>query len=80
MSPTLTPSGMTVAGVLGRAAGTRGQDFALLGLLLGGVGDDQAAGGGLLGLVGPHDDAVFEGLELHALASVGVLAVSLGDC
>jgi hypothetical protein len=33
------------------AAGADGEDLALLGLLLGGVGDDQAAGGGLLGLV-----------------------------
>ena len=47
------------------AAGADGQDLALLGLLLGGVGDDQAAGRGLLGLVGPDDDAVFEGLQVH---------------
>ena len=39
-----------LAGLLGAPAGADGQDLALLGLLLGGVGDDQAADGGLLGL------------------------------
>src|SRR5690606_4919510 len=39
-------------------ARTDGQDGALLGLLLGGVGDDDAGGSGGLGLVGLDDDAV----------------------
>ena len=39
-----------LAGVLGATAGTDGEDFALLGLLLGGVGDDEAAHRGLFGL------------------------------
>ena len=57
-------------------AGAHGEDLALLGLLLGGVGDDQAAGGGLLGLAGLDDDAVFEGLKVHVSAPpLAVLAV-----
>ena len=56
-----------LAGLLGAAAGADGEDLALLGLLLGGVGDDQAAGGGLLGLAGLDDDAVLEGLQVHAV-------------
>ena len=47
------------------------KDFTRLGLFLCSVGDDQTAGGGLLGLVGPHDNTVFEWLELHARASIG---------
>src|SRR3954463_3327982 len=43
-----------------------GDDLALLGLLLGGVGKDQAAGRGLLLLDGPHDQPIAEGLELHS--------------
>ena len=66
----LDVDGDDLAGLLGAAARADGEDLALLGLLLGGVGDDQAAGGGLLGLVGLDDDAVVEGLEIHADASV----------
>src|SRR4029450_12506056 len=44
---------------------TYGDDLALLRLLLGGVGDDQAARGGLLALAGLHDDAIVEGLQSH---------------
>ena len=51
--------------VVAPAAGADGEDFALLRLLLGGVGDDQTGCGGLLGLVGLDDDAVIEGLEIH---------------
>src|SRR5665647_313709 len=42
------------------AARTDRQDFALLGLLLGGVRDHEARGSGLLCLAGLDDDAVFE--------------------
>ena len=45
------------------AAGTDRQDLALLGLLLGGVRDDETGRGGLLGLDGLDDDAVFERLD-----------------
>ena len=74
-----------VLAVLGPPALADGQDLALLGLLLGGVGDDQPAGGALLGLAGPDDDAVLEGLQVHARASVGdgvapALALSLVEC
>src|SRR3954447_23034026 len=42
-----------------------GDDLPLLGLFLGGVGEDDAAGGRLLLLDGPHDEPVAQGLELH---------------
>src|SRR5690606_22126466 len=42
---------------------THGQDLALLGLLLGGVRDDETRGGRLLRLDGLDDDAVFERLD-----------------
>ena len=45
------------------AARADGEDGALLGLLLGGVRNDDAGGGGRLGLVGLHDDAVLERLD-----------------
>src|SRR5690606_14595798 len=44
-------------------ARTDGQDLALLGLLLGGVRDDQAGCGRGLGLEGLHDDPVLERLD-----------------
>ena len=56
--------------VLGPAAGTDGEDFALLGLLLGGVGDDEAADGRLLGLGRPDDDPVLQRLQVHRCASI----------
>src|SRR5665809_145886 len=43
---------------------TDGQDMALLGLLLGGVRDDQPGGGGLLGVERLHDDPVLERLDV----------------
>src|SRR6478735_592031 len=46
------------------ATRTDAQDLALLGLLLGGVRDDQAGSRGLLGLEGLDDDAVLEGLDV----------------
>ena len=58
-----------LAGLLRAAAGAGGQDLALLGLLLGGVGDDEARGRGLFGLVRPDDDAVLEGLQVHGRRS-----------
>ena len=69
MSPTLDVDGDELTGV---AAATRanGEDLALLGLLLGGVGDDQTAGGRLLGLGRAYDDAVFERLQVHAILRV----------
>ena len=60
-----------LAGLVGAAARARGQDFTLLGLLLGGVGDDEAAHGGLLGLPGADDDPVLERLQVHVRASCG---------
>ena len=46
------------------AAGADGHDLALLGLLLGGVRDDQAGGRGLLGVKGLDDDPVLERLDV----------------
>src|SRR4249919_3518978 len=46
------------------AAGTDGLDLALLGLLLGRVGDDQPGGGGLLRLERLDDDPVLERLDV----------------
>src|ERR1700712_1447177 len=61
------------------AAGADRQDLALLGLLLGGVGDDQTRRRGLLGVQRLDDDPVLEGLDvdrhvvdLHFLHSWGV--------
>src|SRR4029453_19369460 len=48
------------------AAGTDGQDLALLGLLLGGFGDDQAGRRHLLALARLHDDAGLERLQADA--------------
>src|SRR3954469_11014039 len=45
------------------AARPDGHDLALLGFLLGGVGDDDAGDGGLLGLPRLDDDAVLQGLQ-----------------
>ena len=62
-SPALTSSGMQLAALV---AGARadGDDLALLRLLLGGVGDDDAALGLLFGLDALDDDAVVQRTEL----------------
>src|SRR5206468_189428 len=49
-----------------------GEDSALLRLLLGGVGNDDAGRGGGLGLVGLHDDAVLERLDADLGGGHGV--------
>src|SRR5437870_7368179 len=51
--------------VLGATAGADGEDLTLLGLFLGGVGDDEAADSRLLGLGRPNDDPVFQRLQVH---------------
>src|SRR6201999_72123 len=56
-----------LAGVLVDLAVTHGQDLALLGLFLGGIGQDDPTRGGLLLLDGPYDQAIAEGLELHVI-------------
>ena len=78
VSPTLTSSAAVGALVVAPAAGADGEDFALLRLLLGGVGDDQTGCGGLLGLVGLDDDAVIEGLEIHGCGPPLALALGYG--
>src|SRR5262249_26282580 len=47
------------------AARAHSQDFTLRGLLLGGVGNDDAAGGLLLGIDALDDDAVVKRSKLH---------------
>src|SRR5262249_5933563 len=49
------------------AAGADRHDFALRGLFLGGVGDDDAAGGLLLGVDALDDDPVVKRGELHVV-------------
>ena len=58
--------GDEVAG-LAATAGADGDDFTLLGLFLGGVRDDEAAGGGGLSFAGTDHDAVLEGLQAHSI-------------
>ena len=58
---------MRLLAVLVAAAVADGEDLALLGLLLGGVGEDDAAGGRLLLLDRPHDQPIAQGLELHVM-------------
>ena len=62
MSPTSTSSGRRLRRFL-EAARAHGEDDALLGLLLGGVRDDQAGGGGLLGVERLDHNAVLERLD-----------------
>ena len=63
-SPALTSSGIELAGFVA-AARADGDDLALRRLLLGGVGDDDAAGGLLLGVDTLDDHAVVQGTELE---------------
>src|SRR3954463_13530178 len=53
----LDVGGNEIAALLGPTPGAHGEDLAELGLLLGRVGNDDAADRGLLGLVGPNHDA-----------------------
>jgi hypothetical protein len=48
------------------AARTRGDDLALLRLLLCGIGNDDASGGLLLGIDAAHEHAVVQWTEMHA--------------
>src|SRR5262245_10490427 len=52
-------------------AGPHGDDLALLRLLLGGIGDDDAAFGPLILLDTAHDDAVMQWTKLHLLPPLG---------
>src|SRR5262249_57907403 len=58
--------------VLGQAAGPDGHDLALLGLLLGGVRDDDAAPDRLLLLDAADEQPVGERLEVHAISLVEI--------
>src|SRR5215210_3110558 len=72
----LDVEGDDLARLLGASPRAGGEDLALLRLLLGGVGDDDAADGGLLGLAGTDHDAIIEGVEVHAWStSVSTLCV-----
>src|SRR6185437_15293814 len=65
-----------LARVLGAAARAHGDHFTLLGLFLGGVGDDQTRSGGLLGLAGTDDNPVIEGLQLRHVERASLALVS----
>src|SRR5580692_6412757 len=74
----LDVDGDELARGLGAATGSGGEHLALLWLLLGGVGDDQPGGCGLLGLSGADDNPVLEGVELHTdEPPVGVSTLTL---
>jgi hypothetical protein len=64
-------------------AGANGDDFALLGLLLGGIGDDDAALRLFFVLDAADDDAVMQRTECHGGASLflelGALTCAEGD-
>ena len=51
--------------VFAARAGTHSDDFALLGLLGGRVGDDDAAGGFRVAFDAPERDAIVQGTEFH---------------
>jgi hypothetical protein len=51
--------------VFEKPAGAGGQDRALLGLVLGGIRQDDSAGGLLLSLEASHHDAITQRLDLH---------------
>jgi TctA family transporter len=58
---------MSFAGVLRATAGAGSEDFTLLGLFLGRVGNDQAQGRGRFRDARTNHDAVFEGVQLHVV-------------
>ena len=63
-SPALTSSGVELAAFVA-GAGADGDDLAFLRLLLGGVGDDDAALGLFLAFEALDHDAVVQGTERH---------------
>ena len=63
-SPTLTSRAIDLAGFVA-GAWADGDDFALLGLLLGGIGNDDAAGCLGFFLNAFHDHTIVERTELH---------------
>ena len=65
-SPTLTSIGMSLP-ASSRPPGPTATTLALLRLLLGGVGNDDAAGGLFLGIDALDDDAVVKRTELHGV-------------
>ena len=74
VSPTLMSSGIRLLALVVEATRTHSQDLALLGLLLGGVRNDQSRRGGLLGVQRLDQDAVLERLDLrHDLTSLEVI-------
>src|SRR5438552_1327556 len=72
------PRGWSASSIRGRAAMGKmaarlvptsradGDDLTLLRFLLGGIGDDDAAGGLFLGIDAPDDDAIVKRAESHA--------------
>ena len=69
LSPTLTSIGTHLAVVVLLAVAD-GDDFALVGLFGGGVGDDDAAGGLTLFFEALDDHAVVQRTDFHAMAPI----------
>ena len=65
-SPSFTSMGMSLPALVA-AAGADADDFALGGLLFGGIGNDDAAGALLLGIDALDDDAVVKRTEFHGV-------------
>ncbi len=63
-SPALTSSGHELAALIA-GAGADGDDFALLRLLLGGIGDDDPAFALVFGIDATHDDTVMQRAKRH---------------
>ena len=74
----LDVEGDDVAGRLGPLAGADSEDGPLLRLLLGGVGDDDAAGGLLFRGGGLDHDAVGQGLDVDGHDMLGCDVFALG--
>src|SRR4051794_394758 len=76
-SPARTSSGCILP-VSSRATRTDCDHLAFLGLLLGVVGNDDAAGCPVIALDPANDDAVMQGTKIHALPpDVGSLSLAL---
>ena len=75
-SPTFRSMGMSLPALVA-AAGADGEDFALRGLFLGGVGNDDAAGGLFFGIDALDDNAVVKRTKLHSVLLRHLIGLSI---